>query len=67
MKDLRAVSKQRDEVAMEVISFREEAKTRGHELELLNQQLKRKREEVERIEDAAREKREELSGKERVL
>jgi len=51
---------------MEVISLREELKSRSHEMELLSQQLKRKREEAQRAEDNARDRRDELAEKERV-
>ena len=51
---------------MEVVSLREELKSRSHEMELLSQQLKRKREEAQRAEDTARDRRDELAQKERV-
>ena len=64
--DLRAATKQRDEVTLEVISLREELKARNHEMELLSQQLKRKREEAQRAEESARDRKDELVEKERV-
>ena len=51
---------------MEVISLREEIKSRDHELELLGQQVKRKKEEAGRVEEETRSRKEELLGKERV-
>ena len=64
--NLRSATKQRDDVTMEVISLREELKSRAHEMEMLSQQLKRKREEAQRAEENARERKEELGEKERV-
>lgn len=66
-KELRASTKKRDEIILEVAGLREDAKHRSHQIESLSQELFRKQEEIEKLTRECNDKEIKLEERERVL
>lgn len=67
LQDLRASTKKRDEIILEVAGLREDAKHRSHQIEHLAQDLARKQEEIEKLTRDCNEKEIKLEERERVF